>query len=192
VDILIISDLAERNGVRVEGPKEFILDEGESHYVSVQYKPSCVGFMRCVLIVKVMSESHAFDPFTIARYISIRTGNPDDDAILKPTSTFQRRARAKDDKKFSKPERIKRPKSCNFFTFVRPVKQYSIPPEWKKALSAKTAESQLIDLYFTGNSIDEMNYPPLEGFSDKLNMENFSDAFHRLLWAEEQQMKIDI
>jgi hypothetical protein len=50
----------------------------------------------------------------------------------------------------------------------------------------------LIDLYFTGNSIDEMNYPPLEGFSDKLNMEKFSDAFHRLLWAEEQQMKIDI
>jgi hypothetical protein len=58
VDILIISDLAERNGVRVEGPKEFILDEGESHYVSVQYKPSCVGFMRCVfiLIVKVVSD----------------------------------------------------------------------------------------------------------------------------------------
>jgi hypothetical protein len=49
--------------------------------------------MRCVLIVKVVSESHAFDPFTIARYISIQAGNPDDDAILKTTSTFQRRAR---------------------------------------------------------------------------------------------------
>lgn len=193
VCIVVISTLA-KNGFRVEGPKEFFLDEGESRYISVQYKPTCVGCMRCVLIVRVESESRAFDPFIIARYISIRAGNPDDDAILKPTSPFHRRTRAEDVKKFSSPERIERPKSCNFFTFVHPIKHYFIPQEWKTALLAKSADSQLIDLYLKGKdcTIDEVNYPTSGGFHDKLNLEIFSDTFHRLLWAEEQQMKIDI
>jgi hypothetical protein len=91
VCINVVSTLAERNRVRVEGSKEFILAEGESRCVSVQYKPTCVGCMWCVLIVKVESEASAFEPLSISRYILVRAGNPEDDGILKPTSPFQKK-----------------------------------------------------------------------------------------------------
>lgn len=192
VSINIDSTLAERKGVQVIGPKNVTLSEGESHKISVRYKSTVIGCMRCIIIVNVSSDD--IQEFGIVRYISIRTGDPQDDHILKPTSPYQRKARGKDGKKFSNPDRLERPEKTELAKFVNPLKKYGIPDYWYNATSAKTCENHFIELYSKGDDVpeDEMDYPSVSSFHEKLNMSNFSDIFHRLLWAEEAQMKVDI
>ena len=192
VRINIDSTHAERKGLQVIGPKNVTLSKGDSHKVSVRYKSTVIGCMRCIIVVNVSSDD--IRKFGIVRYISIRTGEPQDDHILKPTSPYQRKARGKDGKKFSNPDRLERPAKTEFGKFVIPLKKYGIPDYWYNAISAKTCENHFIELYSKGDDVPEdvVDYPSVSSFHEKLNMSNFSDIFHRLLWAEEAQMKVDI
>ena len=121
---------------------------------------------------------------------AVRCGDPDDHAILKPTSQYERK-RNMEPHAFQKPVRVEKNQMSpnRQKNFALALKPYRIPPHVQDAIRTKSAEDLLTSILYDGTT------PPDELPSDLtslLSLRNYTNFFQTLLWIEEAQMSIDI
>jgi len=167
-------------------PIAFELAIGQSVTVQVTYKPRTVGMMKTFIPFDIKStQPSTLTPFSIARYISIRCGDPDDHAILKPVAPYQKKKIIKGN--FTTIERCKNSDIKDIMghnPYKHPLKSYGIPASLRKSVQEGDIVDKLRDLE---EDTDERN---------KLSMKERVNKHIRklgiLLYAEEYQMEKDI
>ena len=135
-----------------------------------------------------VDEEDSIESFSIARYISIRAGNPEDYDMLKPSAPYVKKRERYDD--FSNPTRVKSTGVKS--PFVTPLGRYTIPKEIEKLAANKREARWKMDGMFRGEDTD--TYVDVENdnkidYSSFLTMNNYAECQQHLLWMEEAQMQ---
>lgn len=209
----IKDNVARQRGIRVEGEKEFVLLAHSSEMITVSFTPKTFGVEKSIIVFEFTSVANEDDyyqyddddygptiasvkRFTITRYITIRSGDPDDYDIIKATSPYvKKRQQRGDGNKFANPMKATPSMNSNTSPFRFNLGKYSIP----STLLTKDTDTvkKIMDLlynrgggksgdYFRGRTEEDIDYSSL------LTMENYSECMHHLLWLEELQMQRDI
>lgn len=131
------------------------------------------------------------DPFSIARYILVRGGDPEDYEIIKPTLPHKKKRHKRDGDKFNGPIWVQETgRTQQKFARVLPI--YPIPSHIQKMMSDKKEAMRLMDAMYHGQAggrrrgsnknenVDYLKY---------LATKNYLQCFQQLLWMEETQMK---
>ena len=203
VQIVIQDDIAQKRNLIVDDPKNFVVHSGDIAIVSFSFIPRVVGVLKTLVTFDITPlDQQSYDntnpkkPFSIVRYIQVRSGNPDDYAILKPISPYKKKV-AIEAGGFSS-NRMTIPKTSIGSSrrgFLVKLKNYGIPDHWRKSLQANPeeegAEDILMGLYHRNGGPGTTSAAPMHLFQS-FTQDNYAPIFHRLLWTEEAQMEIDI
>ncbi|KAL7534989.1 hypothetical protein ACHAXR_006195 [Thalassiosira sp. AJA248-18] len=186
---------AMQRGINIDGDSHFELRAGSSNFINVSYVPKMMGITKSIVVFDFspinFDEEDSIDAFSIARYISIRAGDPDDYAILKPTAPYIKKWQRRDDGgKFSNPVRIKGPLGP-MVPFVNTLGWFPVPGEAERLAANEKEATRKIDKMFRGKSSyyderEKVDYPSC------LTIDNYAKCMQYLLWMEEVQMKVDI
>ena len=174
-----------------ERNKTLHIDGNSSKTITVAYTPKFTGLMKTVLSFDIISPAKMFRDFTIVRYVSVKCGNPDDHAMLKPTSPYKRKEKIDPEAFSKKPERIEK-KDISFKTndnLFKGLKQFFVPKYLQLAISNQEVSDRMIGHFYSGQVLPEeipADLTPL------LNIHNYHRIFQHLLWIEETQMQTDI
>mmetsp|Transcript_32507 Transcript_32507/g.68348 ORF Transcript_32507/g.68348 Transcript_32507/m.68348 type:complete len:304 (+) Transcript_32507:252-1163(+) len=134
IDLLctIKGGAARQRGIILDGEPDIDLPAGSSYSITVSFLPKMMGITKSIVVFDFSpndADDNDYDQaFSIVRYISIRAGDPDDFALLKPTAPYiKKRQRYDDREKFSNPVRER---STGVKTrFVNSLGKYPIPEE---------------------------------------------------------------
>ena len=182
---------ARQRGITIEGESEFELLAGSPHSINVSFMPKMMGITKSIVVFDFSSIDIDGDdltqPFSIARYISIRAGNPDDYKLLEPTAPYVKKSKDNANRgKFSKPERMQ--STGAMIPFANRLAMYPIPGALRTA-NKKEVRTNL-DRILRGETSDfsaeiEKNFD----YSSCLTIENYTTIMQHLLWMEEGQME---
>jgi hypothetical protein len=202
-------DAATQRGFVIDGDTSFELPGGGSRHIDVSFaaRGGEMGVKKSLVVFDFRAvdfdddddddggESAAGATFSIARYIFLRVGDPDDFDILKPFSPYVRtRKRYYDGDKFSNPVRVVRPDDggARPTPFVRTLATYPIPPELAKLASFEVdATREKFDGMFRGGDGEgfiDARYQKVD-YPSYLNIENYATCMQHLMWMEEVQMR---
>jgi hypothetical protein len=181
---------ARQRGITIEGESEFELLAGSPHSINVSFMPKMMGITKSIMVFDfspIDIDGHDLtQPFSIARYISIRAGNPDDYKLLEPTAPYVKKSRDNPNKvKFSKPKRLK---STGVTPFVNPLGIYPIP-NTLRATNKKEVRTDLNRILRGENSDFSAEIEKNFDYSSCLTIENYTTTMQHLLWMEEGQME---
>ena len=203
---------AKNKGIMVEGKNSFVLRPGRKKSVTLSFRARSISVTKALIVFdftvdggkKFMEDE--IDPFSIARYISVRAVNDASDyEVVKPIAPYVRQKRPVDtDWKFTNPVRVKQSGVART-GFAIPLSRYPIPNNLRYG-SMKDVAFDLDAVYREG-AVGEGGVPidysvgAKEGqgeekravdYSSHLNAQNYRVCMSRLLWIEEQQMEVDI
>ena len=192
-------DAAMQQGFSIDGALKFPLNSGSSQEIVVSFLARTMGVKKSLLVFEFESidfdEGDSMDVFSIARYIFLRVGDPDDYDLLKASSPYVK-AKTKyydSDKKFTNPVRVN--STGGWMTpFVTPLSKYSIPPEVENLIVfEKETFREMFDGMFRGEAggFVDARYEKVD-YSSYLNTNNYATCMQHLLWLEEAQMRVDI
>jgi len=182
-------EIAKRRGFVVTSePDHVAIPSRTKHSVYVEYTPRMVGIVNTIVSFNFECQSSS-SAFAIVRYISVRSGDPDDNAILKPTAKYQRK-KIRDNGEFNRPIRMKK-NNTNKKRFPFPLLFYDMPPNLRKMIMDGEGSIQT----FLTNILYKGQPPPDDLPSDlspEFSLTNYSKYFRTLLYIEEFQMANDI
>ena len=199
IEVQVINDIAKKRNVVVEDPKAFVLPSGKFQHVSIRFTPTAVAVLKTLITFTIYPLNCNVQQFSIARYITVRSGNPEDYKILKPSSPYKKKVFIEPGG-FSNNRIAVEPNQTTTGNRIRTafkvkLKKYGIPQHWRETLRAKDDEEDADDiiraLYCIPSNRSETDGTTLD-LSQFLSKENYDSIFHRLLWTEEAQMEIDI
>ena len=207
----IKASAARNKGIRVEGETSFVLPPGLNKSVTLSFRPGSISVTKSLIVFGFTVDGNDFvedeiDPFSIARYISIRAvSDATDYEVVKPTAPYVRQKRPVDtDWKFTNPVRVK-PSGGAQTGFAVRLSRYPIPNILRYG-SIKDVAFDL-DAVYRGSAIEDDGSPDdysacaeeerveekrAVDYSAHLNAQNYRICMSRLLWIEEQQMEVDI
>jgi len=190
VTLKINNQIARLRGFTVNGPLDITLPSRKCHKIRVEYTPKMVGITRTIISFDFCSELSSFQPFTIVRYISVRCGDPDDNAILKPTSPYKKK-KFIEKGTFQKPVYLEKGERTirKQKGLVKKLPQYKLPEHIRLAIATKSTEDVMTSILYKDKAPPEEMQADL---SSELSWKNYSEFFKTLLWIEEAQMRIDI
>ena len=187
ITVKVNDAFARKRNFIVDAPKTQTIPTGHVWHVPVHFTPTVIGIAKTLITFECSSNC---EHFSIVRYVSVRSGNPEDYEILKPKSPYQK-------KKFIERNGFNNvvdlePGSIqhNSNKFQVPLKPYEIPSHWRSALEDKkdVVVDTITDLYKIPSDVVET----ISDYSPFLTHGSYPHIFHRLLWTEEAQMEIDI
>lgn len=194
IDVLctVKDGIAKQRGFIIEGESNFELPAGSRNCIIVSFIPKIMGITKSILVFDFspidVDEEDSIESFSIARYISIRAGNPEDYDMLKPSAPYVKKRERYDD--FSNPTRVKSTGVKS--PFVTPLGRYTIPKEIEKLAANKREARWKMDGMFRGEdtdtSVDVENDNKID-YSSFLTMNNYAECQQHLLWMEEAQMQ---
>ena len=165
----------------------FALQPGMETSVSICARPSASGMARDLFTLGFVSDSGRF---TIGRFLEVRCGDVDLLSDLKPETPYEkpkRRTKRTDNEtlqEFPAPaeEGGGRPKQR---AATGPtLKAHTIPKEWKAVLEQEDL-TEAVETLTKGQQV-------LEEASQEAALTAHAKHFHRLLWAEERQLNLDL
>jgi len=187
-------DAAGQRNIIVEGDSRFELRAGTSNSIKVSFLPKVMGITKSIIVLDFapidLDEDDSIENFSIARYIHIRAGDPDDYAILKPTAPYIKKKRRDEDKdKFSNPVRVR--STVVMTPFVNLLGRYPIPVAVQTFAPNEKEAMRKMDNFFRGKGsyFDETEKVD---YSSCLTIDNYATCMQLLLWIEEVQMNVDI
>ena len=180
---------AKQRGIIIDGEPDIYLTAGYTSSINVSFLPKMMGITKSIVVFDFspidIDEDDSIDAFSIARYISIRAGDPADFALLKPTTPYVKKRQDYDDRgKFSNPVRAQ---SRVTTRFVNLLGRYPIPDELELLIAYKKDAMRKIDKMYRGEGnyfeeSDKIDY------SSHLTVDNYTKCMQHLLWVEEAQM----
>jgi hypothetical protein len=191
VNCEIKDSAARQRGITIEGESEFALLAGSPHSINVSFMPKMMGITKTIVVFDFspidIDRDNLTQPFSIARYISIRAGNPEDYKLLEPTAPYVKKSRDNPNKgKFSKPERMK--STGVMIPFVNPLGIFPIP-NTLRATNKKEVRTDLNRILRGENSDFSAEIEKNFDYSSCLTIENYTTTMQHLLWMEEGQME---
>jgi len=207
VHCMVKDSVARQRGIRIEGEKDFVLCALSSEWITVSFTPKTFGIEKSIIVFEFTSANDdddidsedyygstiatgAVKQFTITRYITIRSGDPDDYDIIKPTAPYvKKQPQRGDGNKFVNPVKVTgRSTNSAVVPFRNKLGKY--PMLLKRDLHSDTVKEFMNELYggggHRGERRDDIDYSSL------LTIANYSDCMKYLLWFEELQMQKDI
>jgi len=211
------SSAAMKKGIMVEGETSFVLRPGRNKSVTLSFRSRSISVTKALIVFDFTVDGNfgedEIDPFSIARYISVRSvSDASDYELVKPIAPYVRQKPPVDtDWKFTNPVRVK-PSGGAQTGFAIPLSRYPIPTNLRYGSMTDVAVD-LDAVYREGAteydggpsdySVGPDDYPvnAEEGqveekravdYSTHLNAQNYRVCMSRLLWIEEQQMEVDI
>lgn len=209
VHCTIKDQIARQRGFRIEGPSNFVLHAQSSEAISVSFTPKRFGIEKSIIVFEFTSEDEeeygddysedeiyyvsTVKQFAITRYITIRSGDPDDYDIIKPTTPYVKKlAQRGDGNKFVNPVKASSGGSTNgsMVPFRFKLGKYPIPSALLHQDVRKDAVNTFMHQIYGGRRGGERDEDI--DYSSLLTDENYSNCMKYLLWFEELQMKKDI
>lgn len=191
------SEAARQRGILIEGESTFELIARSSYSIPFSFLPKRIGITKSIVIFDFspigVDEDNAIEAFSIARYISIRAGDPDDYDIIKPTAPFIKKQQRYDDgHKFANPVRVKNTGGVKT-QFTHDLGRFPIPADVERLAANEKEATWELDKMFRG---EESSYFDVDreniDYSTHLTTDNYAKCMQRLLWLEEAQMKGEI
>ena len=207
VHCLIKDKIAKQRGIRIHGDKEFLVFANSSESIDVSFTPKRFGIDKSIVVFEFESvgdgddefsewvgpgddddRDHSPKRFTITRYITLRSGDPDDYDIIKPIAPYVKKQKKRGEgDKFVNPVKANAGRSGAMVPFRFKLGKFPIPSRLLNENFRKdSAEDFMHAMYGGGERNEGMDYSSL------LTDENYSDCMKYLLWFEELQMKKDI
>ena len=229
VHCIIKDSVARQRGIHIDRAadedadnkdKDVVLYAHSEESITVSYTPKTFGIEKSIIVFEFTSAAEDDDDdyddgdvkqFTITRYITIRSGDPDDYDIIKPTSPYVKKQRVRGDgNKFANPMKATTTTTTTIASSsstaaaksdMQPFRfnlgKYPIPNTLLRM--DRNAVKEVMDLMYRGGGgwsggvrggtkKDDIDYSS----SSLLTMENYSKCMHYLLWLEEVQMEKDI
>jgi helicase MOV-10 len=188
IQVKVNDTFARKRNFKMDDPKTFNVPSEHACHVPIRFTPTTVGVVRTLITFDISSGN--MEQFSIARYITVRSGNPEDYEMLKPKSPYEKKVFIERDgfnnRVDVEPGSIQR--SSNKFTV--PLKPYGIPGYWRTMLKSKDEVDDFItELYKIPLDVERET---ITDYSPFLTSNSYAPIFHRLLWTEEAQMEIDI
>ena len=212
VHCIIKDQVARQRGFRVKGPTDFVLHAQSSEAINVSFTPRRFGIEKSIIVFEFTSEdeeeynddysedeiyyvSTVVKQFTITRYITIRSGDPDDYDIIKPTAPYvKKQPQRGDGNKFVNPVRAssagRSTNNGSMVPFRFKLGKYPIPSALFQQGVRKDAVNTFMHQIYGGQRGGERDEDV--DYSSLLTDENYSNCMRYLLWFEELQMKKDI